>query len=181
MPKLWSRKGYPAVSFVSINLPDERFQMMKTKDELSKMSEDSSDAFKRNMLDRYIDRPNKTFLDGKYEMCDNFCLAQFWANYRVESKDNYDEIVNDCQPVVLNENVIEENHESNQLPKTVPLMSSKEVLKCRKVQKVLRYFTPNKDKFPEKFSHHLLMLFYPFRDEESDLKLDCSYAKKLAC
>ena len=47
-------------------------------------------------------------------------------------------------------------------------MSSKNILRCRKARKVLRYYTPNKTKFPEKYAHHLLMLFLPFRNEETD-------------
>ena len=57
--------------------------------------------------------------------------------------------------------------------------STNEKLRCRKVQKVLRYYTPNKHKFPEKYAHHMLMLFYPFRSEESDLKEAGSYVAKL--
>ena len=34
---------------------------------------DSCDVFKRNMIDRYIDRPNTAFLGGKYKMLDTFC------------------------------------------------------------------------------------------------------------
>ena len=59
-------------------------------------------------------------------------------------------------------------------------MTHEESLKCRKVQKVLRYFTPNKDDHPEKYAHHLLMLFFPFRDEERDLKDRDSYSLKLS-
>ena len=59
-------------------------------------------------------------------------------------------------------------------------MTYEESLKCRKVKKVLRYYTPNKDKHPEKYAHHLLMLFFPFRDEERDLKVNDSYSLKLS-
>ena len=44
-------------------------------------------------------------------------------------------------------------------------MSSKEKLKCRKVKSVLRYHVPNSHKNPEKYAHHILFMFYPFRDE----------------
>ena len=45
-------------------------------------------------------------------------------------------------------------------------MSSKEKLKCRKVKSVLRYHVPNKHKYPEKYAHHILFMFYQFRNEE---------------
>ena len=35
------------------------------------------DVFKRNMIDRYIDRPNTASLGGKYKMLDTFCYANF--------------------------------------------------------------------------------------------------------
>ena len=45
-------------------------------------------------------------------------------------------------------------------------MNSKEKLKCRQVKAVLRYHVPNHHKFPEKFAHHLLFMFYPFCNEQ---------------
>ena len=48
-------------------------------------------------------------------------------------------------------------------------MNSKDKLKCRKVKAVLRYYVPNCHKYPEKYAHHLLFMFYPFRNED-DLK-----------
>ena len=46
-------------------------------------------------------------------------------------------------------------------------MSSKEKLKCRQVKAVLRYYVPNRYKYPEKYAHHLLFMFYPFHNEEN--------------
>ena len=57
-------------------------------------------------------------------------------------------------------------------PVSLPLMSSKEKLKCRKIRSVLRYHVPNKHKFPEKYSHHLLFMYYPFRSEAELLDPD---------
>ena len=132
------------------------------------------------MLDRYVDRPNETFLDGKFAVCDQLCYAQFCAYYRLDNNVDYEELINDCQPIVLSDLIIEQNHENSVLPKVIPLMTNKESLKCRKVQKVLRYFKPNKHKYPEKYAHHLLMLFFPFRDEQCDFKIDGSYCNKLS-
>ena len=96
MPELWLRKGFPAVSFVSTSLPNERFRMMKNEEEINKIPEYSDDIFKRNMLDRYVDRPNKTFLRGKFAICDELCYAQFCAFYRLDTNVDYEELVNDC-------------------------------------------------------------------------------------
>ena len=45
------------------------------------MPDENTDVFKRNMLDRYIDRPNQTIASGKYRMLDTFCFAEFMAHY----------------------------------------------------------------------------------------------------
>ena len=54
---------------------------------------------------------------------------------------------------------MEVNHDNLNYPKIIKLMDSN-------VRRVLRYHTPNKYRFPEKFVYHLLFLFFPFRSEE---------------
>ena len=39
-------------------------------------------------------------------------------------------------------------------------------MRCRKVRRILRCHVPNKILYPEKSSHHVLLLFYPFRNEK---------------
>ena len=39
-------------------------------------------------------------------------------------------------------------------------------MRCPKVRQFLRYHKPNKHLFPEKFAHHVLLLFFPFRDKK---------------
>jgi len=65
-------------------------------------------------------------------------------------------------------------------PKFVLLMGSKEVLKRRNVKRVLRYHIPNEFSQPEAYAHHLLMLFFPFRNESELLSEEnSSYVSKL--
>ena len=47
-------------------------------------------------------------------------------------------------------------------------MSRKETMKCRKLRAVIRFHTPNKTTEPEKYFHHLLMCYLPWR-KESDM------------
>ena len=163
MPELWLRKTFPKVSFANSNLPENRYRMCKSKEEIDELPEDSQDVFKRNMIDRYIDRPNLTFKNGKYSIMDGLCFAEFLSLYYVAPKKLDD--INDSQPEILVDVLLDENHGSCMLPNNVPLMSSKEVLKCRKVKAVLRYHVPNPHKNPEKYAHHILFMFYPFRNE----------------
>ena len=60
---------------------------------------------------------------------------------------------------------METNHLDPQLIKTIPLMSFKEKLKCRKVKAVLWYHVPNANRNAGEYAHHLLFSYYPFRDE----------------
>ena len=48
-------------------------------------------------------------------------------------------------------------------------------MKCSKVQAVIRYHTPNKRKEPELYFHHLLMLYFPWRNETELLSSDQTY------
>ena len=51
-------------------------------------------------------------------------------------------------------------------PKVIPLMTSKEKLKCRNVKKDLRYHQPSPNRDTEKLVNHMPFSFYPFRTEE---------------
>ena len=165
MPELWMRKCFPGIVFVNSNLPEDRYKIFKSEEVLSELPADSTDIYKRNMLDRYLDRPHKTFKNGKYGIIDQMCYAEFLSRYYLDSK-LQDDTINDNQPEVLTNDITELNHDKNNYPATIPLMSSKERLKCRKVKSALRYHIPNRHRYPEKYSHHVLFMSYPFRNED---------------
>ena len=178
LPEIWLRKTSPGVVFANSNLPEKRYRVCKSEEEISSMDADDTNVFKKNMLDRYIDRPNRTFKNGRYAAIDDLCYAQFLSNYYLDTKKTGEE--NDYQPEVLEE--LDPSEVANlTLPKSVPLMSSKERLKLRKTKSVLRYHVPSKEKKPEHYAHHLLFMFYPFRNEE-ELKATPSgtYTEKLS-
>ena len=143
------------------------------------MLADSKDLFKRNMLDRYRDRPDKIFPQGKYQLLDEMCYAEFLSNYSLENlKTNQ---YNGSQPEILDDLLrSSKSVEQSDLPKSFPLMSSKESLKLRKEKCILRYHIPNQTTQPEEYAHHMLFMFFPFRNE-SDLKATVSrtYSEKL--
>ena len=179
MPELWLRKSYPCVNFINTNMPEKRFRVCRTEEELGQLPADSTDVFKRNMLDRYMDRPNSSFKGGTFSVVDKMCFAEFSAYYYLPSQK--DVIENDNQPEVLEDQVVEENHNSCNHPAKLPLMSNKkEILKCRKVKAVLRYHVPNQHKRPEEFAHHILFMYYPFRNETELCQSDSeTYMEKL--
>ena len=104
----------------------------------------------------------------------NLCFAQFAAWYTPQTTDE-----NDYQPNQLNERDPIDNVSA--LPQKIPLQGthkSKFMIK-RKCKFVLRYFIPNQTRYPEKYAHSLLILFYPFSHESELLDLG-SYSRKLS-
>ena len=67
--------------FANSNLPEHRYRIFRSEEELQEMPDDSTDVFKRNMFDRYLDRPNCTYLNGRYIILDKFCFAEFLAHF----------------------------------------------------------------------------------------------------
>lgn len=104
------------------------------------MPQESTNMFKRNMIVivRYTDCLYASFGGGKYS---TFCYAEF-SRYHYITSNTVGE--NDHQ---LKTEVQEENHKSqNFYPKIIPMMSSKEKLKCQKIPLVLQYhFSSKKD------------------------------------
>ena len=85
------------------------------------------------------------------------------------------------QPDLLLDSLMEVNHENLNYPKVIKLMNSNERMQCRKVRRVLRYHAPDKYRFPKKYAHHLLFLFFLFRSEKELLGGHLStYQRKLA-
>ena len=109
MPELWLRKTFPGVLFANSNLPENRYRIVLSKEEIDELPEDSCDVFKKNSIDRYIDRPNASFANGKYNILDTFCYAEFLSHYVLLPK-TVDNNVTDSQPVVLQEVLFESNH-----------------------------------------------------------------------
>ena len=58
------------------------------------------------------------------------------------------------------------------LPPKKKLISSGVTMRCRKIRRNLGHHVPNKLLSPEDFTHHVMLLFYPFSDE-NELLSDC--------
>ena len=162
MPELWLRKVFPKTLYVSRDFPQNRLRIPKSQDDLDELDDDSTDIFKSNIIERYGNRPKSI------ASVDKLCLAEFAASYYKDYKIPSDE-TSDAQPEILTDAVAESQHTNTNTTETLPdkirLLVTNEVMKCRKVRAVVRFHTPNKRKEPEKFFHHLLMLYFPWRDE----------------
>ena len=130
---------------------------------LKKNSDGSPHIFKKSNIDRYVERPSPKFCNGKYSALNDFCYAEFLAYYTLENKSS-----NFCeyQPDELDDSLIEKNHEESLYPKQMKLMISGRKMRCRKMRRILRFHAPNNILYPVEFAHHVLLLFYPFRDEK---------------
>ena len=176
MPELWLRKIFPKTIFISTDLPDKRLRVTKSQQELDELEDDSTDIYKSNIIERYSIRPNNT------PSVNNMCLAEFAAYYYKDYKTDVSETI-DTQPEILTDDIVTQlyqntNDDSSSLPEMIILMNGKEVMKCRKVKVVIRYHTPNKTKEPEQYFHHLLMLYYPWRQENDLIGTEQTYMSK---
>ena len=96
MPELWLRKFSPGISFINTNLPNNRIRMIKSKEELVLLPENSTDIFKKSIIDRYMDR----LTCGKSASLKTVCLAQFASLYYKKTSSD-----NDYQPSFLEESI----------------------------------------------------------------------------
>ena len=54
-------------------------------------------------------------------------------------------------------------------------------MKCRKTPYVLQFYVPNKETKSEEYAHHMLFMYYSFRDEKELLSGNTpTYASKLS-
>ena len=178
MPELWLRKIFPKTLFVSTDFSENRVRFAKKRQELNELDDDSTDIFKSNIIVRYSDSDSDR--PKNIPVVNDMCLALFAAHYFKDYQSDFNE-VSDSQPEVLSDDFIEsqniENHNTG-LPDRINLVNSKEIMKCRTIKAVIRYHTPNKRKEPEKYFHHLLMLYFPWRNEQELFGEDQTYISK---
>ena len=137
---------------------------MLAEHEISELQEDSKKIFKRNIVDRCVDRPNLTSSNGKFAVLDAFYFAECSRYYYLSSNTKYKE--NNYQPEERDDEIVEDISNSDYLcPRNIKLLSNKKI-KYRKTPCVLQYYVPNKETKPEKYAHHMLFMYYPFRDEK---------------
>ena len=58
LPELRLRRVFAGVVNANTNIPEKRCKSFRSQQEISELPDESEDIFKKNMLDRYMDRPN---------------------------------------------------------------------------------------------------------------------------
>ena len=76
------------VYFVNANLPEEGFQVLLSKKDLSKLLGDIPNISKKSNIDHYMELPSGTFCNGKYSVLSHFCFAEFLEFNVLENKSN---------------------------------------------------------------------------------------------
>ena len=178
-PELWLRKPSHALFFINTELSEKRICTRKSNQQISELEDDSTDIHNSNIIEKYSDRPSSTYLGNKFAEVDRLCLAEF-ASYYYKCYVPFDDEKNDNQPIVLTDQILEDQQPTHgRLPVKIPVMSKKETMTCRKVKAVLRFHTPNETTEPEKYCHHLLMLYFPWRKESDLIGPEGTYAPRL--
>ena len=179
LPELWLRKTFPGTIFINTDLPEKRIRTRKSQQQLSELGDDSTEIYNSNIIERYSDRPNRSSMNGSFGQVDDLCLAEFAAYYYKDYK-LIEDRQNDNQPVILTDQIQGNQHSSSQIiPTKISLMTKKETMKCRKVRAVIRFHKPSKTTDPEKYFHHVLMLYFPWREESGLIGSEGTYASKL--
>ena len=137
LPELWLRWVFPGVIYTNTNIPEKHCEILRSQQKISELPDESEDIFKKNMVDRYMDRPDEKFQNGKFASVNSLCYAEFLRYYYVSTISNE----NDWQPVKRTDDILGTNLAvtSHYLP-AIPLTSSPDKLKRQKVPPVLRYF-----------------------------------------
>ena len=104
MPELWLRKVFPGVLYVNSNTPEKRVRMMLSKKKIAELPKESTDIYKKDMINRYMIRPH----DALFEQ---FCYLLFIKRYQLQTKP----FENDSQPEELVDKLVETNHSTSSL------------------------------------------------------------------
>ena len=80
LPELWLPKVFPGLIYANTNIPEKRFRVLQSQKEIGDLPDDT---FKRNMLDRYVDRPDESFCNGRYGVLNKFCYVEFLRFYYI--------------------------------------------------------------------------------------------------
>ncbi|XP_058974718.1 uncharacterized protein LOC131800881 [Musca domestica] len=141
--------------FINTFAPEKRVRMIKSKQELQNLERDSTNIFKANILDHYIQRP---------DIFENMCLAYFGAYYsfsRQLKKSRHQEEEDDFF----------ENDDTNldQVGAPIRLKNNSGYVYKRKAPAIIRFPSFKLETNKEDYIRSLVMLYLPWRNEVDDL------------
>lgn len=153
--QLLMRKSSPDIIFINTPPPAERVQLLKPIHEIEEMPDESEQIHSGGLLKRYIEQPGNL---------QNVTLAD-WAAWYDSSRKPYDKDTKrlDIDQLPL-ETADDENNEDDLCDDSISYTTA--TAKIKKI--IIRSPLFNKEAHPEK-PYELIMLFTPWRNEESDL------------
>ena len=157
------RKSSRQVIFINTSPPDERVVLLKPNSVIENMKDDAEDIECSNLVSRYSERAKDL---------ENVTLAEYAAYYdstkpifTSRSKSSIRTTLDNLVP----ENQCSDNEDSTESTLKQNTSSNESITKRRKIPRIIRNVHFNPDTDSEKFYRELIMLFYPWRDEQSDL------------
>ena len=156
------RKSSRNVIFVNTSPPAERVDLLKPLSEIEKMSDESEEIHSGGLLKRYVERP---------DILQNITLAGWAAWYDTCGQNNYKKTNKKADIDNLPVETENENNDDELLDNENSLtsVSPKNSIKKRSQARIIRSVWFNKDAQPEKHYCELIMLFTPWRNEQTDL------------
>ena len=158
------RKASREVIFINTSPPEDRVELLKPLNDIKDMEDDCEEIYTGGLLKRYSKRPIRF---------EHVTLADWAAWYDSCGKPyakQSNELDTDNLPVKTSlTNNDDDNESTNKLPSK---------LKKRTKARIIRSCWFNKEKEPEKHYRELIMLFTPWRNEETDIIGVCSSYKE---
>ena len=152
------RKASRQIIFINTSPPEERVKLLKPVDDIKEMDDDCEEIYTSGLLKRYCKRPAKL---------EHLTLAD-WAAWYDCSGQQYVKPTNELDADGLPlETFIDDDHNDDDDDEVSKKICSK--TKKRTKDRVIRSVWFNKETEPEKHYRELIMLFTPWRNEETDL------------
>ena len=155
------RKSSRNVVFVNTSPLCDRVALLKPLSEIERMSDESEEIHSGGLLKRYVDRP---------DCLQNVTLADWAAWYDSCGQSKYKRTLkkSDVDNLLLDD---EDEHNDDELcdERIENCFSSKKSIKKRSHARIIRSVWFNKEAQPEEHYRELIMLFTPWRNEQTDL------------
>ncbi|XP_050339187.1 uncharacterized protein LOC126765663 [Bactrocera neohumeralis] len=139
--------------FINTSRPEERVRMVKPRAELQNLPSDSTEIFVAGILDRYVQRPDQL---------ETVCLADFASMFKFVKSNR----------IVQDSDHEEEEREDNNVPDIgvpIALRDGSGFVKKRTKPIIIRYRRFSPDVTKVEYFREMVMLFYPWRNEQEDL------------
>ena len=156
------RKSSRSVVFINTSPPDQRVELLKPMSEIEEMEDECEEIHSGGLLKRYVERPaslqNITLADWAawYDSCGK-------AYQNTPAKLDIDHLPNETLILDENDDELSDNDNTDNCKTKITNV------KKRTNARIIRSVWFSREAEPEKHFRELIMLFTPWRNEETDL------------